>query len=83
MELNQRGGDLIGTIDFRSFSGLALVGYVSNGPGISGSAERDVSVRLIQRGTTLTGMIVSDTWQQSLLTMSKRYDVVTPLQRAQ
>jgi hypothetical protein len=82
LELIQEGVDLRGAIDFIG-SRKAFTGFVSEGPGVSGVAESDVSVRLTETGSTLGGTFVRDQYAGSLLFTSKRYDVVTPLRRVQ
>ena len=85
LELNQDGTQLTGTIDFLG-SRRVFRGFVSEGPGIAGSGasqipDSQIVVRLIQSGATFAGMIVTDAIAQSQLVSSRRYDIVTPLQR--
>jgi hypothetical protein len=83
MDLIQQGTQLTGMMDFLG-SRRAFAGFVSEGPGVSSSdagADSRISVRLVQAGSTLSGMIVTDSFAESFLNLSKKYDVVTPLQR--
>lgn len=82
MQLNllQTGASVSGVLMFAGQT-TQFQGIVTNQRGLAGSTPDRVSLRVAPLDGGLAGFMVRDTYQSGQLYMSKRYDLIVPMQR--